>query len=59
MTRIVTLQELHNELIADLLMDLNRRAQARERMWRSCWRGRDQSWRKWSSCNRGLSKWTS
>lgn len=29
MTRLVTLQELQNELIADLLADLNRRAQAR------------------------------
>jgi hypothetical protein len=29
MTRVVTLQELQNELICDLLADLNRRRQAR------------------------------
>jgi hypothetical protein len=29
MTRIVTIQQLQQELITDLLVDLNRRAQAR------------------------------
>jgi hypothetical protein len=29
MTRVVTIQQLQNELIEDLLTDLNRRAQAR------------------------------